>query len=178
MTEPAAAAPAEPSAPAPWSPDLATAAARLSPADAAARIEALKADGNFYAALRRHDGGAHAEWNELHRALTAQPVPAAPSIGTEADVQAQEQARAAAAWKQSLAELRRNGARFTPEQESDILNRRPISEEERQFHLDTLESYKRNLELGRLVVAKDPLHYTRYHLALQGSQLPVARSAR
>lgn len=181
MTEPAVAlAPAlAPAAPAPWSPDLAIAAAKLPPEGAAARIEALKGDEAFYAALKRHDGAAQAEWDALHTALTAlPPPPVAPNIGSEVDVQAQERERIAASWRESLSELRRNGARFTPAQEADVLNRRPVSEAEHKYHLDTLESYKRNPELGRKVLQKDPEHYTKYHLALQGSMLPVVGSAR
>jgi hypothetical protein len=177
VTDAFAPAPAAPAAaPAPWSAELAVTAATLQPEAAAARIESLKADKDFYAALQRKDGAAMEEWNALHKSLTAPPPPVTPKeIATEADIKAEEQQRTAAAWSESLAELRRNGAQFTAAQEQDILARRPISQQERDFHLNTIESYKRNPELGKKVLAKDPEHFTRYHLALQGIQLPVAR---
>jgi hypothetical protein len=162
-----------PAAPAPWSPELANAAATLSPEAAAARIESLKADKEFYAALNRSDAAARSEWDELHRSLTRPPPPASPNVASEADAATQAQERAASARKECVAEWRRNGAMITAQQEEEYVNRRVIAQAEWDRHRDTLESYTRNRELGRKFVEKDPEHFTRRVLALMGMDMPV-----
>jgi len=115
--------------------------APLTPETAAQRMEDLKASPEFMAKVAAKDPAAFDEYNKAWRVahgLTPEPLP--PQSPT--DVDTERDARVVAAVQQHAAVLRRQG--FNDDQVTEIVGRRPITLQEREFHQNQIERLRRD----------------------------------
>jgi hypothetical protein len=104
----------------------------LSPETAPAMMETLKANPDFMKRVEACEPEAFAEYNKLWR--VAHNLPEAPpqAPATVVDIKPEADARIVAAMQQHAAALGRQG--FSEQQQAEIIGRRPVTMQERQWH--------------------------------------------
>jgi hypothetical protein len=113
----------------------------LTPETAPALMETLKANPDFMKRIEAGEPEAFAEYNKAWRVAHNLPAePGAPQ--TAAEVKPEADARIVAAWQQHAAALGRQG--FSEQQQAEIIGRRPVTMEERQWHESQYEMRRKD----------------------------------
>jgi hypothetical protein len=143
---------------------------------AAAKREALMSDPEYTKAALAGDLTKTRELANLLMLSRGQTPPAASTVSTVADVEAQAIDRAGRERDMHAASMR-NEADYTPEQINQIVNQRPVTAEERAFHQRQLVLLKKDVGFVRRYLDGDAAARLKMGLHHKGAVAPLGSLA-